>query len=98
MSKNKLTDLNDHLFMQLERLGDENLSAEQLEQELKRADAIAAISEQIVSNADLHLRAAKYVAERGSSASHMLPMIEQKPDPMAGVKFEDKEGSSDGSR
>lgn len=34
--KNKLVDLNNHLFAQLERLGDEDLSAEQLEQEVNK--------------------------------------------------------------
>ena len=36
--KNKLSDLNDHLFAQIERLGDEDLSDEQIEKEAKRAD------------------------------------------------------------
>lgn len=36
--KNKLTDLNDHLFAQLERLSEEDLTADQIEQECKRAE------------------------------------------------------------
>ena len=37
--KNKLTDLNNHLFAQLERLGDEDLSGEKIADEVKRAKA-----------------------------------------------------------
>jgi len=35
--KNKLGDLNNHLFAALERLNDESLSVEQIETEAKRA-------------------------------------------------------------
>ena len=34
--KNKLSDLNDHLFSQLERLSDEALTPEEIEREAKR--------------------------------------------------------------
>ena len=76
--KNKLTDLNDHLFMQLERLGDEDLDAEKIEQEAKRADAMVQVADQIIRNADLQLKAATLIANHGDRFKPMLPMIESK--------------------
>lgn len=73
--KNKLTDLNNHLFAQLERLGDEELTAEQIEQEGKRADAIVSIADQIVRNADLQLKAATIIANHGDRFIPMLPAL-----------------------
>lgn len=74
--KNKLSDLNNHLFAQLERLSDEDLTPEQIEQEGKRTDAIVSIAEQIVRNADLQLKAATIIANHGDRFIPMLPMIE----------------------
>lgn len=76
--KNKLTDLNDHLFMQLERLGDEDMDIDTLEKEIKRTDAIVEVSEQIISNANLALRGAALMAEYGGEFKTMLPMLENK--------------------
>lgn len=68
--KNKLSDLNNHLFAQLERLGEEGLSAE----------AITGLAEQIIRNADLQLKAANLLALHGDRFRPMLPMIEAKPE------------------
>lgn len=76
--KNKLIDLNDHLFAQLERLSQEGLSGEQIEQEVTRAGAIVKISDQIVSAANLKLNAVKLVATHGDRFRPMLPEIEDK--------------------
>ena len=73
--KNRLIDLNNHLFSQLERLTEENLSAEQIEQEVKRADAIVSVSEQIIKNSDISLKAATLVANHGDKFKPMLPTI-----------------------
>ena len=48
MARNKLTDLNDHLFTALERLNDEGLSNEQIEVESKRAEAIIGVANHII--------------------------------------------------
>lgn len=73
--KNKLGDLNNHLFAALERLNDEELSAEKIEAEAKRAEAIVSVADQIISNADLQLKAAKLFAEHGQAILPMLPQI-----------------------
>lgn len=73
--KNKLTDLNDHLFAQLERLSEEGLDAEAIEREAKRADAIVALSDQILRGADLNLKAVALVALHGDRFRDMLPAL-----------------------
>ncbi len=55
--KNKLMDLNNHLFEQLERLNDDDLTGDDLDREIKRAQAINAYAAQIVNNAALALKA-----------------------------------------
>lgn len=78
--KNKLTDLNNHLFAQLERLSEEGLTAEQIEAEAARADAIVAVSEQILRGADLQLKAVTIVANHGDRFLPMLPAIGKDPE------------------
>ncbi len=53
--KNTLSDLNDHLFAQLERLGNESMSTEQMAIELERAKSITQVANQIVIMVDLYL-------------------------------------------
>jgi len=78
MTKNKISDLKDHLFAQLERLGDEDLTAEDVGKEVKRAEAIVGISDQITGAAKLQLNAARLYAEHGETILPMLPQIGSK--------------------
>ena len=73
--KNKLTDLNNPLFAQLERLSIEDLDAEAIEREVKRTEAIVSVADQITGNADLQLKAAKLYAQHGAGVLQMLPQI-----------------------
>lgn len=74
MSSN-LSDLNNHLFNQLERLADKDLDADALENEVKRADAIVDLSDQVLRIADTSLKAAKLFAEHGQAVLPHLPQI-----------------------
>ena len=73
--KNKLADLNNHLFAQLERLADDTLDPEAVEREVKRTDAIVDLSDQVLRIADTSLKAAKLYAEHGASVLPHLPQI-----------------------
>ncbi|MFG6599352.1 MULTISPECIES: hypothetical protein [unclassified Sulfitobacter] len=75
MTKNKLTDLNDHLFAQLERLSDESMDEKAIAKEVQRASAMVSVADKITSNADLQLKAAKLFAEHGEKVLGHLPQI-----------------------
>lgn len=64
--KNKLVNLNNHLFEELERLNDEELKGEELEEERKRAKSIANIAQTIINNGELALKAVKHYDEFGN--------------------------------
>lgn len=70
--KNKLTDLNDHLFAELERLSDEDLVGEKLEEEIRRAEAVCGISTQIIANGTLALKAEQF-KDNALSANTRIP-------------------------
>lgn len=49
--KNKIDDLRNHLFAQLERLGDESIKGDDLKEEIQRARAVSDVSAQLVDSA-----------------------------------------------
>ena len=61
--KNTLSDLNNHLFAQLERLSNEELSKDELAFEAERAKSISLVAREIVSNAALVLESRKRIPE-----------------------------------
>lgn len=72
--KNTLGDLNNHLFAQLERLGDEDLKGEGLQEEILRTKAITAVAAQIINNGSLVLEAKKLISD-GIVADAKLPAM-----------------------
>lgn len=74
--QNTLEDLNNHLFAQLERLNDEELTDEQLEKELKRADGMTRIAAQIIENGQLAFKAMAHMDEYGyNGGQQRLPAM-----------------------
>ena len=66
-TKNKLVDLNNHLFEELERLNDEALKGEALQEELERAKTMSHIGQTIINNGELALKAQKHFDEYGKA-------------------------------
>lgn len=66
--KNRLVDLNDHLFEQLEKLNDDELDGEKLDQEIKRANAMTNIAQNIIAVSDIALRAQKMAHDAHNKA------------------------------
>lgn len=57
--KNKISDLRDHMFAALERLGDEKITPEQLKIEIERSKAVAEVGKVIVESAKAEIMHAK---------------------------------------
>jgi hypothetical protein len=55
MAKNKISDLRDHLFSALERIDDDQLSSEELEIEIKKAQAVANLSSMVIQSAKIEI-------------------------------------------
>ena len=62
--KNKLSDLNDHLFAQMERLGEEGLEGEKLIKEVERTKAMTIVAKDIIENSRLVLDVQKSLGDR----------------------------------
>lgn len=70
--KNKLSDLNNHLFAQLERLNDESLQGEELQSEIKRSHAVTGVARQIIGNANVMLKAEQLRADNRISGDNKV--------------------------
>ena len=72
--KNTLLDLNNHLFAEIERLGDEDLKGDALAEELQRASGISNIAKNIIENANVTLQATKFMDDH-MDANIKVPKI-----------------------
>lgn len=63
MTKNRLDNLNDHLFAQIERLCDEDLTPDEIERESRRSIALTALAELTVRTATTQLQAIRMICD-----------------------------------
>lgn len=63
MPRNTLADLNNHLFDQLERLMDDDVSPEQMEREIQRSKAVVPVAEAIIRNGELNFKVMQHLNE-----------------------------------
>lgn len=79
MTKNKLSDLQNLLFAELERLDDEELTDEEVQKEARRASAVKGVAEEIIKVNQLVLEASKTALEYGLQDEETTSlMIEQR--------------------
>lgn len=70
---NRLIDLNNHLFAEMERLGEEDLKGDELIQEIERARAITGVASQIIANGNLVLKAEQFKSDTISAKEARVP-------------------------
>lgn len=73
--KNTLTDLNNYLFEQLERLQDDSLDDAGLEKEIKRSEAVQKVAKTIIENGNLALQVKKHLDEYGEGNNIKIPLF-----------------------
>lgn len=75
-TRNTLSDLNNHLFEQLERLNNDDLKGEKLGEEINRSKAISDIAKSVIDNGKLVLDAQKFSDDKWNADTKLPKMLE----------------------
>lgn len=76
--KNKIDDVRDHLFAQLERLGDESLEGDALRNEIQRAKAVREVADSIIGSAKAETDRMRLVHDTGiKSGTALMQSVER---------------------
>ena len=78
--QNKLSDLNNHLFEQLERLSDEDIKGDNRKEEIERAAVVSTIADKIIQNGNLTLKACQFAGEYTAQKVLIPQTMIQAPD------------------
>jgi len=70
----RILELQDHLFVQMERLGKQDLKGESLKEEMAKSEAIVNVARTIIQNGSLFLNAVKTANEIADSLE-LSPLI-----------------------
>lgn len=73
--KNTLGDLNNHLFMQLERLNDEDLKGDKLNEEINRSKAVMGIAKNVIETGSLVLEGQKFMDDKMNADTKLPKML-----------------------
>lgn len=80
MTRNTLEDLNNHLFEQLERLTDEDLESDKLQNEINRSKAVSSIAKTIIDNGNLVLGVMQFTDDKMNADSKLPKMLKGSKD------------------
>ena len=69
---NSLADLNEYLFSALDAITNDDLSDEQLQREINKAQAVTKVAETVIRNGELALKTMQLVNEYGYTTPGML--------------------------
>lgn len=75
-TRNTLSDLNNILFEQLERLNDTDYEGEKLKEEIDRAKSMTSVAGKVIENADLILEGQKLIGNSLSADVKLPRMID----------------------
>ena len=76
--KNKMSDVRNHLVAMMERLSEEDLSADAVAKEVEKAKALSGLAKEYTSNVKLELDARRLVAEGDIHRNDLPPVLEHR--------------------
>lgn len=77
--KTKINDLRNHMFAALERLGNEDLTVDQLKMEIERSKAVSEVGKVIVESAKTEVLYAKLTRNKEAEPTKFLGIEEPEP-------------------